>query len=371
MSSTFTDTFKEKIFILAIMTALLLSVSYIFQDYLYIMLVSLILTLSTYSLNLKINKSIISFARKKKIKWLVQKSNFLTTTSLTVILLLFIFTPLIYFIIHSYSTIIPKIDINNLKTILQSTLGYVQNLPEPFNYYQTEINLFLKSFDITSVDMNVVKKTLGITLNFFKNLNSIFMEIFLILLFFFMFNLYGKQIKNYIYSMMPIKNEDKLTLFSEFGNTSAVVLYGTLFSMFAQGIAFGILMMFFSYDAFYLGLMAGFLSVIPIIGGAIIFVPVAILEIIAGNYIGAGIILIYSIIFMGFVIDNVFKIFFINFINKKMNFNYSIHEGLMLLSMIAAIGVIGFWGIIVGPAVTALTLASFKLYKKLVMEIGQ
>ncbi len=167
---------------------------------------------------------------------------------------------------------------------------------------------------------------------------------------------------------MPISHDKKNILYFEFSNTSSVVLYSIIFTMFAQGIAFGVLMLFFDYSALYTGLMAGFFSVIPIVGTTLVYVPISLMEIANGNIVGAVIILLYSIIFMGTIIDNVFKILFIKYINKKLEIKYALSEIMVLLSMIAAIGVIGFWGIIVGPSIAALTLASLKLYKETIVE---
>ena len=80
----------------------------------------------------------------------------------------------------------------------------------------------------------------------------------------------------------------KRILYNETSNTISSVFFGTLFSMVMQGLAFGVFLFFTTdYDAFYLGLTAGFASAIPVIGAYVVILPVVIVEILNQNYIFA------------------------------------------------------------------------------------
>ncbi len=67
-------------------------------------------------------------------------------------------------------------------------------------------------------------------------------QIVWILLFFFLFNLYGRQILQFLANLVPMSGQHQRYLYQECSGTVAVVFYGTLFNMIAQGIAFGLLM---------------------------------------------------------------------------------------------------------------------------------
>jgi predicted PurR-regulated permease PerM len=142
-----------------------------------------------------------------------------------------------------------------------------------------------------------------------------------------------------------------------------VVFYGTLFNMAAQGLAFGLLMVFIgSYNAGYLGILAGFCSIIPLVGAALVYVPIIALELLAGRYGNAVVILIFAWVIMGFVIDNILRLFLIGFLKKLFGFKYTMNEILILLAILAGLATFGFWGLIIGPSVLALTLATANLY---------
>ena len=116
------------------------------------------------------------------------------------------------------------------------------------------------------------------------------------------------------------------------------------------------------YSAGYLGVLAGFCSVIPIVGSALVYMPVIALELLAGHYISAVVILIFAWVVMGFLIDNLLRLFFIGFLKKMFGFKYTMNEILILLAILAGIATFGFWGLIIGPSVLALTLATAHLY---------
>ncbi len=157
--------------------------------------------------------------------------------------------------------------------------------------------------------------------------------------------------------------EHESDLYNECSGTVAVVFYGTLFNMVAQGFAFGFLMIFIGdYDAFYLGVLSGFCSVIPIVGAALIYVPIIGLELVAGNFVNCVIILLFAWFVMGFFIDNILRLIFIGYLKKMFGFKYKMNEILILLAILAGIAAFGFWGLIIGPSVLALTLATANLY---------
>ena len=115
-------------------------------------------------------------------------------------------------------------------------------------------------------------------------------------------------------------------------------------------------------------MLAGFCSVIPIVGSALVYIPVVALELLGGNYISAIVILLFAWVVMGFIIDNILRLFFIGFLKKILGFEYTMNEILVLLAILAGISTFGFWGIIIGPSVLALALASANLYSKHLQE---
>jgi predicted PurR-regulated permease PerM len=61
---------------------------------------------------------------------------------------------------------------------------------------------------------------------------------------------------------------------------------------------------------------------------------------------------------------------FIASLKKMFGFEYTMNEILILLSILAGIASFGFWGLIIGPSVIALTLAAANLYSSQVAHTG-
>lgn len=273
-----------------------------------------------------------------------------------------IFFPLLYFIMVTFDQV-AALNIEEIKT---TTLGmwtkliaFMENIPVLQDLY-----LRLKSEGSSLINGSSIEAVIKGGENMVSGASGMVVQIGWILTFYFLFNLYGAEILHFLATLLPTTLQHEKYLYRECSGTVAVVFYGTLFNMAAQGLAFGILMAFIGdYDSLYLGVLAGFCSVIPIIGAALVYVPIIALELFSGNYINAIVILIFAWAVMGFVIDNILRLFFIGYLKRLFGFEYTMNEILILLSILAGISTFGFWGLIIGPSVLALTLASANLYR--------
>lgn len=356
--------FRNNNFFLLLIVFFLSFSFYLFHDFVYEILVAGIMVLSTTT-----SYNYIYNFLSHKHYFLSKHKNLLTSLILTLGFGFLIFFPFIYFMVFSYNNYFPMINKEWLNGIIDS----VSHLPPALSAYQAHMDNFLTNMMTTENKEVMIKKVVSVSINFFTNLNGLIMEILLILTFYFLFNLYKKSLANFVSGLIPMKKSFTEYMFNEMSNTSTVVLYGTLFSMFAQGLAFFLFVYIFldGYSSVYLGVMAGFLSAIPVIGAALVFIPVAINEIMAANYMPAVLLILYSVVFMGFVIDNIFKVIFINNIKNSLKIHYSINEITILFSMLAGISVFGFWGVIIGPSIIAITFASLKIYSEMITKHWQ
>jgi len=80
------------------------------------------------------------------------------------------------------------------------------------------------------------------------------------------------------------------------------------------------------------------------------------------HYLTAVVIFGFAWVVMGFLIDNILRLVFIGHLKKMFGFQYTINEILILLAIMAGIAAFGFWGMIIGPSVLALTLAAANLF---------
>ena len=143
----------------------------------------------------------------------------------------------------------------------------------------------------------------------------------------------------------------------------SVVLYSTIFNAILQGLLFSIIAGIYGFNPMLMGVIFGFCSLIPAIGGALVYVPTALIVFIGGSTSGALIILIYCVVMISTIADSFIKPLVIKFINSRLVKNPAkINEILIFFSMLAGISTFGFWGVILGPAILTLFLSVLSLY---------
>lgn len=361
------DTADEGVRFLSYLTLFLLAASlYIFSSYLHYILVAAVLSLCTSHGYIALD----AFFKNAKLPPFIQKkSSFLSASILTLFFLCLLFAPLVYFVSETYNQM-SGVDIDHIKNVtmqmVDKIVAFTDSIPILHNFLDS---LKIESFSaLKGVSIEALYKMInGVA----SGAGGLVIQIGWIMVFYFLFNLNGRTILAFAARVMPTSFADEQYLYRECTGTVSVVFYGTLFNMLAQGLTFGVLMLFVgNYDAFYLGVLSGFCSVIPIIGAALVYIPVIALELVAGNYINVVIILIVVWGVMGFFIDNILRIIFIGYLKKIFGFEYTMNEVLILLSILAGIASFGFWGLIIGPSVIALTLAAANLYSSRVHHSG-
>jgi predicted PurR-regulated permease PerM len=148
----------------------------------------------------------------------------------------------------------------------------------------------------------------------------------------------------------------------------SVLFYSILVTAIFEGALFAIIGMVFGYDGLLLGILYGFASLIPVIGGALMWVPICAYELARGNVLEAIIIASYSIIVISIIADTFIKPMIIKYINKLAKVPTNINELVIFFAIIAGLSTFGFWGMILGPAITALFISILKLYELLKKE---
>jgi predicted PurR-regulated permease PerM len=351
---------------LAILTVgLIIASLYIFSPFLKYILVATVLALSTSHAYMALSSALKNIDRAPK--WIRNSNRAIAASLFTLFFLFMIFTPLLYFLTVTFDQI-SGLNINEIKdTILQLWAKFValtENVPVLNQIFQ-----HIKSEGTSLINGSSIEAVIKAGENMASGAGGLVVQIGWILIFYFIFNLYGAGILHFLATLSPTSLKHEKYLYKECTGTVAVVFYGSLFNMVAQGVAFGILMVFIGgYDSLYLGVLAGFCSIIPLVGAALVYIPVVVLEILAGNYVSAIVIVVFAWTIMGFIIDNFLRLFFIAKLKKMFGFEYTMNEVLILLSILAGIATLGFWGLIIGPSVIALTLAAANICRDLLGE---
>ncbi len=349
---------NDKNFLSWLTLAMIACSLWLFRPYLHYLVVGAVLALSTSHLYV----ALLAFSdRFKETSLLYKTREGMAAFVLSLTFLVMIFGPLLYFI----SVMLQQagnLDLDSIKQSLRAIIEKLIDLLDRLPFLEEPLTR-LKQEGLSFISGPAIDLLADGAGGLITGVSGMVGQVVWILLFYFLFNMYGKKILVFISELVPMTYEHQRYLYRECTGTVAVVFYGTLFNMIAQGLAFGVLMVFIGdYDALYLGALSGFCSVIPIVGAALVYVPVMVLELLNGNILNCLIILIFALVVMGVLIDNVLRMIFIGFLKKMFGFEYTMNEILILLAILAGISTIGFWGLIIGPSILALTLAAANLY---------
>ncbi|EAK3930546.1 AI-2E family transporter [Campylobacter jejuni] len=334
-----------KFFLISFILVILFLLLYLFKGFLLVIIIASLMAVATSNINAKFLN-------------LTKGHKFLASILTTACMVLLFFAPFVYAMIE-LAKALKNFDIN----LVTQTLDYVKNyqftLPESFNFLEPKIKEFLASIDLNSIS----KQILSYASSFTKSGAKFLIDMVLICVFYFFANLYGTELVIYLKSIIPIDKKELDDVLSEVGNVMAVVLYSMVIVAIFQGALFGLITMFYGYDGILMGVIFAISSLIPAIGGALIYVPVSLYEFASNNLNSALVIFIYSVIVISFIADTLIKPLIIKWINKKLvKTPTKINELLIFLAMIAGISTFGFWGIILGPAILTFFVSTLKMY---------
>ncbi|ECP7275655.1 AI-2E family transporter [Campylobacter jejuni] len=334
-----------KFFLISFILVILFLLLYLFKGFLLVIIIASLMAVATSNINAKFLN-------------LTKGHKFLASILTTACMVLLFFTPFVYAMIE-LAKALKNFDIN----LVTQTLNYVKNyqfiLPESFSFLEPKIKEFLASIDLNSIS----KQILSYASSFTKSGAKFLIDMVLICIFYFFANLYGTELVIYLKSIIPIDKKELDDVLSEVGNVMAVVLYSMVIVAIFQGALFGLITMFYGYDGILMGVIFAVSSLIPAIGGALIYVPVSLYEFASNNLNSALVIFIYSVIVISFIADTLIKPLIIKWINKKLvKTPTKINELLIFLAMIAGISTFGFWGIILGPAILTFFVSTLRMY---------
>lgn len=337
---------NSKIFFTAIFLIVLYWVLRLYEPFLLILAIASLLSIATSSINIRIMS--------------LTKSRVATATLSTILLFILFFAPIVY-IVTSMGSIVKTFDPNIIDKIIVYITSLDIQLPDILTPFKENIDDFLINFDLPKVTTVV----LGHAADIGKNSANFLKDMVLIVIFFFFVNLYGKELVSYVKEVTPIENKELDLVFGEVANVMSVLFYSILVTAIFEGALFAIIGITFGYDGLLFGILYGFASLIPIIGGAIMWVPICAYELANGNYAEAFIIAIYSVVVISIIADTFIKPLIIKYINKLAKTPTKINELLIFFAIIAGLSTYGFWGMILGPAITALFISILKLYELL------
>ena len=320
----------------------------VFYPFLETIVIAVLLSIATYRIN-------FYFLEKFKNK------TFSATLSTILIAVLF-FAPIIY-LITTAATTIAHMDIENIKEIYHNIYNWINDFISRNDYLKnTNITEYLEKIDLNAAVDKLVKIASFLAAKSAKFLK----DIVLILIFYFFANMYGKEILLYFQKIMPLSKDESTKIFESLANVMGVVFSSILATAFFEGVLFGIISQIYGYNGIMFGILYGFASLIPVVGGILMWLPLSIHQFAIGNTSAAITIAVYSIVVISIIADTFIKPIIIKYIDtllvKKEIF---INELLVFFAIVAGLASYGFWGMIIGPAVLTLLISVLNIYPEM------
>jgi predicted PurR-regulated permease PerM len=331
-------------YIIAILFILALIGAYsIYEPFLLSIVVALLLTMATANMHNSISMRV--------------NSDYISATLLTLGMFILLFVPIIYIATIGVQYI-STIDAEMITKITQKITKLAENIPIVNDWINENLS------DEKVLD-TIKKSTATITKAGTKSFAFI-KDIFFVIVFYFILNLNGEKFFNLMRNFLPMRDEDGNRILTEIGSTMEIVFYSILVTAIFEGILFGIMVSFFGFNGLLLGVIYGFASLIPVVGGIIVWLPVSLFAWSSKDVNTALFIALYSVIIISIIADTFIKPIIIKYIKDNvLKSSVKINEMLIFFSILAGMSSYGFWGMILGPAITSFLIAISRVYIKL------
>jgi predicted PurR-regulated permease PerM len=337
---------SNRLFIAVLFTVVLSFLLYTYKPFLMNISIAVLLIIATH----KINDFLIQKIKNRILGAMVS----------TIILSLLFFAP-IFYALSNLALFVVNFDQTQIKDMVAYVINTKEMLSENLDFIKPQLDQLLGGIDAGKIAAN----TIGIATSFLKTSAVFFKDMILILVFYFFLGIYGDAMISYIKSLLPLSHTETKLLSYEVSSVMSVVFYSILVTAIFEGSLFSILGLAYGYDALLVGILYGFASLIPVIGGAIMWIPLSLYEAAHGEYTNAIVIALYSVIVISIIADTFIKPLIIKYINESlMDEKASVNELLIFFSILAGLSTFGFWGMILGPAITTLFLAILKLISR-------
>jgi predicted PurR-regulated permease PerM len=211
---------------------------------------------------------------------------------------------------------------------------------------------------IASNILSLGKIVTSVSVNFIK-------DVAMILIFYALVLVYIKPISTYMESIIPFENKKIQYFTNNITSNMSITFLAVIITAVLEGLLFSILVSYFNYDGWLFGVLFAFASLIPIVGGALMWLPLSLYEYFNGSLQNALIISLYTIIVISIITDTFIKTYIIKVVKKNIGHsNFAINEVILLFSIIAGLSQFGFWGVLIGPIINIVLLSLLDFYQK-------
>jgi len=331
---------KTSLMITALFVLGILGAYSVYKPFVLSITVAILLTMATFNLT----KKLITYTHSVRISAGIS----------TVLMTLLLFAPIVYLATVGVGYL-SNVDDAGIRDTIRTVRDFIDNMP----YLKSLSNEYLSDDKITDYireSTHYLTAAGGAGLGFVK-------DMFFVVVFYFFINYYGNRFFDAILQLLPVSPEKGDKMIQEVSATMEVVFYSIIVTAIFEGFLFGILMAYFGFNGLFFGVIYGFASLIPVIGGIIVWAPVALYAWTKIDSQTAIMIVSYSVIVISIIADTFVKPMIIAVIKEDfLKSTIQINSVVIFFSILAGMSTYGFWGMILGPAVTSFLIAITKVY---------
>ena len=337
-------------FFIAILGFIIYEVFLVFAPFFTAIFWAAILTFAFYPLYMKLRKAFPK--RNNSLALLMTIGVFLVVVPPLIFILINLATQVIEFSQWAYTYV--------REGKLEQLIQQIRQLPW-FQNIQTHVVASETIQSTVSSWLLTTAKTLGNlaatqAATFTKNIFFVLLNVFFMSFLTFVFFKHGEKIYQFIYEIAPFEKDTKRALFKQIDETFVAVIRGQLLTSVTQAAMAGVLFtavgvpipLFFTFLIF-------MTSLIPILGAASVWLPIAIYFLIVHLYAKAIIVFLVGF-FVISLLDNIMKP---AIIGEKTKLPYF----LLFFGIMGGMKLYGLMGIFLAPVVLSLFFALIKIYR--------
>lgn len=240
---------------------------------------------------------------------------------------------------------------SSFQKIIQVLPQWLVNLLERFDLTTLATLQQRLSEVATQVSQMVATQAISLGRNTFDFLVSL--TVMLYLLFFLLRD--GQELAGRVRNALPLSRKYKQRLFTNFTTVIRATVKGNVLVAAAQGALGGLILWFLGVEAPLLwGVLMAFLSLLPAVGAALVWAPVAIYFLITGAVWKGVVLIAFGVLVIGLV-DNVLRPILVGKDTKMPDY-------VVLLSTLGGMALFGLNGFVIGPVIAALFIAAWDLF---------
>ncbi|MCG8569801.1 MAG: AI-2E family transporter [Spirochaetes bacterium] len=224
----------------------------------------------------------------------------------------------------------------------------------PFSHLWSDFSIDWKGLVLEGAKIASTEATSLLNVTFNKAM-ALVANLFIVLFTMFYFFRDGEEMVAKLIYLSPLRPIYERRIINRFVQISRATIKGTLVIGLIQGSIASVVLLIFGINGWMLwGVVMVILSIIPMVGTWMVMIPIAVFQLITGNYVaGIGIIVINTVIIAN--IDNLIR-------PRLIGGEAKIHDLMIFFSTIGGIAVFGIMGFIIGPIIAVLFITILDIY---------